>query len=85
MAAPGPYHDAGFTVQERSILLLVAAGCRNPQIARRLYISRNTVKVHLANCYARTGTRTAAQALAVAVARGVITAAELAAVQEGAG
>jgi LuxR family transcriptional regulator of csgAB operon len=39
------------TAREREILLLIASGINNSQIADNLNISRNTVKTHLYNIY----------------------------------
>ena len=42
---------AHLTAREREILLLIASGINNSQIADTLNISRNTVKTHLYNIY----------------------------------
>ncbi len=42
---------AQLTAREREILLLIASGINNSQIAENLNISRNTVKTHLYNIY----------------------------------
>lgn len=42
---------AQLTAREREILLLIASGINNSQIADNLNISRNTVKTHLYNIY----------------------------------
>ncbi|MBW2487325.1 MAG: response regulator transcription factor [Deltaproteobacteria bacterium] len=42
---------AQLTAREREILLLIASGINNSQIADKLHISRNTVKTHLYNIY----------------------------------
>lgn len=42
---------AQLTAREREILLLIASGINNNQIAAKLNISRNTVKTHLYNIY----------------------------------
>lgn len=50
-AAPTP----DLSVREREVLLLVAEGMANKQIARRLGIAERTVKVHLGNVFRRIG------------------------------
>jgi DNA-binding NarL/FixJ family response regulator len=42
---------ASLTAREREILILIASGINNSQIADNLNISRNTVKTHLYNIY----------------------------------
>lgn len=43
----------GLTGQEMKVLDALATGCANKEIARRLGLSPNTVKTHLANLYAK--------------------------------
>ena len=43
------------TPTEQSVVGLAAQGLSNPEIAARLYISRGTVKTHLAHVYAKLG------------------------------
>jgi DNA-binding CsgD family transcriptional regulator len=43
------------TPMERDVAALVAKGMSNPDIAAQLFISRNTVKAHLAHAYAKLG------------------------------
>jgi DNA-binding CsgD family transcriptional regulator len=59
----------GLTPTEREIAELLAAGCSNPEIATKLFISRKTVERHLTNVYQRLGLRTRAE-LAAVVATG---------------
>ena len=44
-------HKSQLTAREREILILIASGINNSQIAENLNISRNTVKTHLYNIY----------------------------------
>lgn len=55
-AAPSPRSHAvlaALTARERDVASLIAEGFTNDQVARRLYISRSTVKTHLQNIYAK--------------------------------
>jgi len=58
----------GLTPTERQVVLLVAEGLSNPEIAGRLFVSRATVKTHLAHAFAKLGVTSRAQ-LAVVAAR----------------
>jgi DNA-binding NarL/FixJ family response regulator len=46
---------AGLTARERTVLGLVASGCANKEIARRLEISERTVKTHLTRVFRSIG------------------------------
>jgi DNA-binding NarL/FixJ family response regulator len=46
---------AGLSEREVEVLRLVAAGCSNPEIARRLVISRRTAEHHVQHIYAKVG------------------------------
>ena len=50
--------------REREVLLLLAQGKANGDIADALFISENTVRNHLANAYAKIGVTTAREAVA---------------------
>jgi DNA-binding NarL/FixJ family response regulator len=53
------------TARENEILVLVAEGLTNSQIARRLRVSDNTVKFHLQNLYLKLGVRNRTEAAAL--------------------
>lgn len=57
---------ASLTEREQAVAALAAAGCSNPEIARRLYISRETVQTHLKHIFGKLGvdSRTALAVLA---------------------
>lgn len=61
-------HPAGLTDRELQVLLLVAAGHSNRQIAASLFLSEKTVARHLSNIFSKleVGSRTAAAAWAFA-------------------
>jgi DNA-binding CsgD family transcriptional regulator len=44
-------NDANLTSREREILLLLASGAKNADIAKKLYVSPHTVRTHLHNIY----------------------------------
>jgi DNA-binding CsgD family transcriptional regulator len=52
------------------LLELVASGLTNKSIARRLDLSINTVKYHLASIFAKLDARTRAEAVSAAARRG---------------
>jgi DNA-binding NarL/FixJ family response regulator len=56
----------GLTNREREVLLLLAGGLRQEDIAARLFISRKTVGTHVANILRKLGVRSQTQAVAVA-------------------
>jgi DNA-binding NarL/FixJ family response regulator len=58
------------SAREREVLELVAAGLPTKQIARRLQLSPNTVKHHVAAIFRKLGVRTRAEAYGAAVRRG---------------
>lgn len=60
------------TSRELDVLRLVAAGRSNDEIARELYVSRATVKTHLAHLYDKLGVTSRTRAVAVARERGVL-------------
>jgi DNA-binding CsgD family transcriptional regulator len=55
----------GLTDREREVLLLLAAGRSNPEIARELYISAKTASVHVSNILAKLGVSGRVEAAAV--------------------
>ena len=59
--------------REKEILALLATGATNQEIARALYISPNTVKVHLRNIYAKLGVMNRSEAILVGLREGIIT------------
>ncbi|MGW4231379.1 response regulator [Streptomyces sp. NPDC004980] len=61
----------GLTPREAEVLVLIAEGLSNAEIARTLHISQATVKTHINNLFAKTGTRDRAQAVRYAYGRGL--------------
>lgn len=58
--------------REREILRLVAMGATNQQIAQRLDISVNTVKVHLRNIFSKIGVASRTEATVYAIREGLV-------------
>ena len=60
------------SAREREVLVLVAKGTANREIARILFISEATVKTHLTHLYAKLGVNDRAAAVATAYERGIL-------------
>jgi LuxR family maltose regulon positive regulatory protein len=58
--------------RELEVLQLIAEGLTNPEIASKLYLSLNTVKVHSRNIYGKLGVHNRTQAVVKARALGVL-------------
>ncbi|TXS38709.1 response regulator transcription factor [Streptomyces sp. OR43] len=61
----------GMTPREAEVLVLIADGMSNAEIARSLHISQATVKSHINNLFAKAGLRDRAQAVRYAYVRGI--------------
>lgn len=68
-AAPA---DSSLSTREREVLVLVAKGTTNREIAAELFISEATVKTHLTHIFAKLGTKDRAAAVAVGYDRGIL-------------
>jgi DNA-binding NarL/FixJ family response regulator len=64
--------DEALTPRERDVLEHVAGGNRNKDIAERLFISEETVKVHIKHIMEKLGARDRTEAVAIGVRRGII-------------
>ena len=64
--------DEALTTREIDVLRHVAGGNRNRDIAERLFISEETVKVHIKHIMEKLGASDRTQAIAIAVRRGII-------------
>jgi len=64
--------EEALTARELEVLRKVAGGNRNRDIAGRLFITEETVKVHLKHIMEKLGARDRTEAVAIALRRGII-------------
>ena len=69
-AAPDQLPD-GLTPREAEVLMLIAQGMSNTEIAQTLFVSEATVKSHVNRVFAKTASRDRAQAVAYAHRHGL--------------
>ncbi|RRQ87761.1 response regulator transcription factor [Streptomyces griseofuscus] len=67
-----PVPPDALTVRETEVLVLIAEGLSNQEIAHRLHVSNATVKTHINNLFAKTGLKDRAQAVRYAYAKGLV-------------
>jgi DNA-binding NarL/FixJ family response regulator len=60
-------HDFGLSKRELEVLALIAEGRSNPEIGRRLFITRKTVAVHVSNILTKLGVSGRVEAAAAAI------------------
>ncbi len=70
--AAGPKLLAGLTEREREIVILVASGLSNQDIADRLFLSPLTVKTHVNRAMMKLGARDRAQVVVIAYQAGLV-------------
>lgn len=69
--APAPEAPDGLTARETEVLVLIAEGMTNQEIARAMQVSTATVKTHINNLFAKTGLKDRAQAVRYAYGHGL--------------
>ncbi|MDX3525498.1 response regulator transcription factor [Streptomyces sp. ID05-39B] len=78
LSAPEPEPAApvgppdGLTAREIEVLVLIAGGLSNREIARQLQVSTATVKTHINNMFTKTGLNDRAQAVLYAFRKGLV-------------
>jgi DNA-binding NarL/FixJ family response regulator len=66
------FSDESLTTREIDVLQHIGGGNRNRDIAERLFISEETVKVHIKHIMEKLGATDRTQAVAIAIRRGII-------------
>jgi DNA-binding NarL/FixJ family response regulator len=73
-ASPAPERPAApaLSERERQVLTLLAMGCDNAEIGKRLYVSHSTVKSHVSRVLEKLGAENRVQAAVYAIRSGLV-------------
>ncbi|WP_315145575.1 response regulator transcription factor [Corynebacterium variabile] len=71
VAGAWPGQDAGLTAREAEVIALITRGFTNEEIARRAYISINTLKSYIRSAYRKIGVERRSQAVRWGIEHGV--------------
>ena len=63
----------GLTEREQEVLVLIARGLSNQELAEQLFIADNTVKTHVKRIFTKLGARDRAQAIVIAYESGLMS------------
>lgn len=69
---PEPPELASLTDREREVLVALAKGMSNAEIAKELFLGEATIKTHVSNCLAKIGVRDRVHAVIYAYEHGLI-------------
>ena len=72
LAAPQPTQRAQLSEREHEVLVLLAEGAPNKEIAFRLHITERTVKAHVTSIFNKLGVNSRTEAVAVALRSGLL-------------
>ncbi|HHU10869.1 MAG TPA: response regulator transcription factor [Intrasporangiaceae bacterium] len=70
---PEPPELASLTEREREVLIALAQGMSNAEIAKELFLGEATIKTHVSNCLAKIGVRDRVHAVIYAYEAGLIS------------
>lgn len=65
-------NDDELSAREMDVLKLLVAGASNKMIAAQLNLSENTIKSHLSHIFGKLQVQSRAEAVAVALQRGIV-------------